>query len=150
MSLTQQEEKYLQLAKKAWSYYDKEASERDYTDYEPFNDLLHDDVVFKVACSPKTPVWNTEWRGKEAVMGMNANADPVTIVGYFELLEPIDWFVKGTRVVKIGKGRWQLQNKDGDIVTIDNDFAHVVDFKDEKIIRILAIEDLSEWNLAFR
>lgn len=147
---TELEEKNLALAKRAWSYYEKSAAERTHSDYQPFYDLLADDVVFRVACAPGTPVWGQEFRGKEAVMGMNANSDPVTIEGYMEVTKPLQWFVDGNRVLKLGGERYRVRNRAGEIVTILMDFVHVADFRDGKIVSITAIEDLSEWNAAFR
>ena len=152
---------YVALAKRAWAHflgtldgnaYDIQNADEDELQgrYSGFFDAFTDDVVWKVECAADTPAWGPQLHGKQAVIDLFTKENPGLIEGN-HLAAPPKFVSAGNRVVMLGAESYRIL-KDG--VTVaevrDKKFAFVMDFRGELICRILLIEDLSEWNTAYR
>lgn len=100
------------------------------TDYQPFFDLLHDDIVFTTSLG--------ELRGKQAVIHYFTHAGELVEFRPFE--RPSEYFGNGDRVVIVGEETFRVKATG---VTVRGPWAWVHDLRDGLITRIEAIQDLS-------
>jgi ethanolamine utilization protein EutQ len=100
------------------------------TDYQPFYDLLADDVVFTTAVG--------ELRGKQAVVHYFTHAGELVEFRPFE--RPQEYFGNGDRVVIVGAETFRVRASG---VTTHGPWAWTYEFHDGLITRIEAIQDLS-------
>jgi ketosteroid isomerase-like protein len=100
------------------------------TDYQPFFDLLHDDVVFTTSVG--------ELRGKQAVIHYFMHAGELFESRPFE--RPQEYFGNGNRVVIVGDETFKVRATG---VTVRTPWAWVHELRDGLITRIEAIQDLS-------
>jgi ketosteroid isomerase-like protein len=100
------------------------------TDYQPFFDLLHDDIVFTTSLG--------ELRGKRAVIHYFTHAGELVEFRPFE--RPSEYFGNGDRVVIVGEETFRVKATG---VTVRGPWAWVHDLRDGLITRIEAIQDLS-------
>jgi ethanolamine utilization protein EutQ len=100
------------------------------TDYQPFFDLLHDEVVFTTSVG--------ELRGKRAVIHYFTHGGELLEFQPFE--RPSEYFGNGDRVVIVGEETFRVKASG---VTARVPWAWVHDFRDGLITRIESIEDLS-------
>jgi ethanolamine utilization protein EutQ len=100
------------------------------TDYQPFFDLLADDVVFTTAVG--------ELRGKQAVVHYFTHAGELVEFRPFE--RPQEYFGNGVRVVIVGEETFRVRASG---VTTRGPWAWVHELHDGLITRIEAIQDLS-------
>jgi ketosteroid isomerase-like protein len=100
------------------------------TDYQPFFDLLHDDIVFTTSLG--------ELRGKQAVIHYFTHAGELVEFRPFE--RPSEYFGNGDRVVIVGEETFRVKATG---VTVRGPWAWVHDLRDGLITQIEAIQDLS-------
>jgi ethanolamine utilization protein EutQ len=99
-------------------------------DFGPFFDALADDVVFEL------PVG--ELRGKAALIDYFARASERLEFQPFE--KPLQYYGDGERVVILGDETFRVKENGA---SHRAEWAWVVDVRDERIVRIAAIQDLS-------
>lgn len=140
------------VAKKALTHLTKRLEEQQrgvskYTpfEYEPWFNCLADEVVMKVPCPSGTPVFESEFHGKQAVIDLFTMGDPVENL---EMNRPLEYFGNGDRVVVLGAETYTLKKQGVTIGPLE--FAMVLDFRDGLITRYLHIEDMSEYVEATR
>ena len=100
------------------------------TDYQPFFDLLDDDIVFTTSVG--------ELRGKQAVIQYFLHAGELVEFRPFE--RPSEYFGNGNRVVMLGEETFRVRASG---VTAHTPWAWVYELRDGLITRIEAIQDLS-------
>jgi ketosteroid isomerase-like protein len=100
------------------------------TDYQPFFDLLHDEVVLTTAAG--------ELRGRQAVIHYFTHAGELLEFRPFE--RPQEYFGNGDRVVIVGEETFRVKATG---VTARGPWAWVHDLRDGLITRIEAIQDLA-------
>jgi ketosteroid isomerase-like protein len=110
-------------------------------------DAFTEDVVCRVVCRDDTPVFGGERRGRQAVVDFFAT-DYAKAKEHNSLDRPAEFVAGGDRVVMLGAEGYTV-TKSGAVVH-NKEFAFVMDFRDGRIARLLLIEDLSEWNDAYR
>lgn len=134
------------LAKKAYSVLEgNRDAQRAAGDFQPYIDLLADDVVFRYAAPEGTPV-SAELRGKPAVIEFMQEKSP-QLVENARLDRALEFFGSGTRVVVLGSESYTVR-KSG-VSAHNKEFAVVLDFREGRISRVLQIKDLSEFVTAF-
>jgi ethanolamine utilization protein EutQ len=99
-------------------------------DFQPFYDAFAEDVVLTTSVG--------EVRGKKAVTSYFSKAAETMEFNIF--VRPLEYVGDGNRVVQIGREIFRVK---GTAKTHEADWAWVYDVEDEKITRILGIEDLS-------
>lgn len=135
----------LELAMKALSYRDKNPDDRSFEDFQPFFDLLDDNVVFRGTYPEWLPIGG-EYVGKESVIGYMARHSDV--VDSWRREGPLEYFGHGDRVVALGAESYRVK-KSG--VTVNNrELATVFDFRDGLICSVLVVKDVSEVAAAYR
>lgn len=135
------------LARKA--YGDLESgrdAERQTSDFQPYIDLLADDVVFKYAAPEGTPV-SDKLVGKDAVVEF-MTVTSGELVEDISLDRPLEFFGHGDRVVLLGSESYTI--KKSAVKATGKEFAVVMDFRDGKISSVLQIKDLTDIAEAFR
>lgn len=137
------------LARQA--YGDLEANreeERQTGDFQPYIDLLADDVVFAYAAPAGTPV-SEPLHGKWAVVEFMTTTSG-QIVEDISLDRPLEFYGDGDgdRVIILGAESYTLK-KTGKRAN-GKEFAVVMDFRDGKIAKVLQIKDLTDFALAYR
>lgn len=134
------------LAKKAYSWTEVSASERTRKDFEPYFDLLADDVVFKGAWSESTPVYGGEFRGREAVKKLIWEDDRASVSGN-DLEAPSEYIaIEDDSVAIVNKQCYQIKKTGAWVQGIDS--CTIMTFRDGLIERIVSIQDISAWNFA--
>lgn len=135
------------LARKAYGVLEeKRDSERETADFQPYIDLLAQDVVFRYAAPEGTPL-SGELRGKDAVVKFMTVTAP-KLADDVRLTRPLEFVGSGDRVVVLGAETYTI-TKSG--VTVENkEFAVVMDFRDGLISRVVQLKDLSEFVKAYR
>lgn len=135
------------VAKKALTHLSKRFEEQrrgavEYTpfDYAPWFSCLADNVIMRVPCPPGTPVFESEFQGKQALIDLFTNEDPVENL---EMSRPLEYFARGDRVVVLGAEKYTLKKQRVTIGPLE--FAMVFDFDDGLITRYVHIEDMSEY-----
>ena len=99
-------------------------------DYGPFFDSLHEDVVLATSAG--------EVHGKDALVRYFAESGERVEANPF--ISPLRYFGNGTEVVVVGAETFRVKDAG---VTVTADWAWVHDFRDGKVSRILAIQDLT-------
>lgn len=136
----------VELARKAYSDLDDKRGGRSEADFQPYIDLLAEDVVFQYAAPDGTPV-SGEFHGKQAVVEFMTVTSP-ELVEDIRLEGELEYFGRGDRVVVLGAESYTIR-KTG--VSVRNkQFAVVMDFREGLISRVLQIKDLSDVVAAFR
>lgn len=121
-------------------------AQRQSSDFQPYIDLLAEDVVFGYAAPPGTPV-SEVLRGKAAVVEFMTTTS-TALVDDISLDRPLEFFGNGDRVVVLGSESYTIK-KTGAPAT-NKEFAVVMDFRDGRIVRVLQIKDLSDFVQAYQ
>lgn len=100
------------------------------TDFSPFFDALADDVVFS------TPVGQV--RGKRAFISYLTHAAETMEFNPFE--RPIEYFANGTKVVIASREKFTVKATSQ---THDAEWTWIIDMNDDRISRILHVQDLT-------
>lgn len=142
----------LELARRACSHLEKryvQMRERPVTDCEPFNyhpflDLLADDAVFAAPCTPGTPLFGSEFRGKQAIRKLFLE-DDANLFENLRVEKQPEYFSNkgGDRIVVVTAYTYTIKRTG--MVARDKDIALVLDFADGRITRAVEIQDMSEW-----
>lgn len=141
------------LAKRAWSH----LIEREYGEppcdrsgsggSKTLYDYLDEEIEWKFAVPEDTPVYGGTFRGKQAVRELG-RLDREENVESGGLDGPPEFFAEGNRVVMLMKENYRIRKNYFHVR--HKDCAVVMDFRDGLIIRVLVIQDQSEWNAAHR
>jgi ethanolamine utilization protein EutQ len=105
--------------------------ERGESDMQPFFDALADEVVFEL------PVGKL--RGRQAVIDYFVNGSAA--IEFDPFLKPLEYYGDGDRVVQLGDETFKVKESG---VTHQAAWAWVFDMHDERITRIVGIQDLSD------
>lgn len=135
------------LAKKAWSFAEITTSKRTRSDFQPFFDLLDENVVWRFDCPDDTPVLGPDLAGKQAVIEFLTVGDPEYLQDAW-LERPLEFIGDGDRVIVLGLESY-IPKVSG-VVIRNKHFAMIHDFRDGLINDILWIGDLSEFVQAYR
>lgn len=132
----------LAIARKAYSGFGKGVGERDLSS---FFERLADDVSFRYAAAPGTPI-SGELRGKAAVVEYHTHSS-ASLVMDLRLEGPLEFVGSGSRVVVLGSESYTIRKTGAEIR--DRDFAIVLNFRCGLITGIVLIKDLSEFSAAY-
>ena len=131
----------LALAREAYSALEAgRGGERKQSDFEPYLNLLADDVKFRYA-APADSLLGRSLDGKPAVVEFLTDTAP-TIVEDVRLDRPLEFVGGGDRVIVLGSESYTL--KATGIRATKKEFAVVLTFRGNKIVEIVQIKDLTE------
>lgn len=140
----------LALAKRAYSWFTPEvkAFERTRDHFQPYFDLLAENVVFKGAWSEDSPVYGGEFRGKSAVMKLVWDDDQDSVSGNDVERPPQYIEIEDDSVAILNQQCYQIKKTGEWVRGIES--CTVLTFQEGFITKILCIEDISAWNLTNR